>query len=480
MRMSQAVAIALAIVVPLIHLVGVFSAAHAVMKARTPQSSIAWAIGLISFPYLVIPLYWLFGSPGFHAYTARLREGERTHLELAQRIQTAVGLLRGQLDSEDADTQTFLERMTQLPISRGNRIDLLVDGPATFDAILAGIEQAQWYVALEFFIVRDDDLGRRLKEVLIRKARAGVRVYFLCDSIGSLGLRPAYTEALADAGIEFRFFRPDIRGRSRFRINFRNHRKIVVVDGRMAFVGGHNVGDEYLGKDPQFGHWRDTHVRVEGPAVQAVQMTFLVDWYWMTDTIPEFDWMPVAASGGEARILPLASGPNQDIETCRLFMVHAINTARRRLWIASPYFVPDEGFVQALQMAALRGVDVRIMLPQKPDHRAVYLASFSYLRDLIPHGVKIYRYTKGFLHEKAILVDDRWASIGTANVDNRSFRLNFEISMLVFDTPFCHEVARMFERDFADCEIQPADACERRGLFFRLIVRVCRLFAPLS
>ncbi len=478
--MSHALAIILAVIVPLIHLVGVFSAAHAVMRARTPQSSVAWAVGLVSFPYVVIPLYWLFGSPGFHAYTLRLRQGERTHLELAKQIRTAVGRFRGQLGPEDADTQTLLERMTQLPITRGNRIDLLIDGEATFDAILADIEKASQYVTLEFFIVRHDGLGQRLKDVLIRKARAGVRVYFLCDLVGSHGLGAAYIQELTEAGVEFHFFRPDIRGRSRFRINFRNHRKIVVVDGRVAFVGGHNVGDEYLGKNPEFGHWRDTHVRVEGPAVQAAQLTFLVDWYWMTGKVPEFKWTPIAAPKGEAFILSLGSGPNQEIETCRLFMVHATKAARRRLWIASPYFVPDEGFMQDLQAAALRGVDVRIMLPKKPDHWAVYLASFSYMRDLIPHGVKVYRYTKGFLHEKAILVDDRWASIGTANVDNRSFRLNFEISMLVFDREFCRKVAEMFERDFEDCEIQPADACDRRGFFFRLAVQVCRLLAPLS
>ncbi len=249
--MSHAMAVILAVVVPLIHLLGVFSAAHAVMRARTPQSSVAWAIGLISFPYVVIPLYWLFGSPGFHAYAARLREAERSHHGLAKQIRMAVGRFRGQLDPAETATQTFLERLTLLPLTRGNQIGLLVDGQATFDAILARIEQAQRYVLLEFFIVHDDGLGRRLKDALIRKAHAGVKIYFLCDSIGSYHLGAAYTQDLTDAGIEFRFFRPDIRGRSRFRINFRNHRKIVVVDGRVAFVGGHNVGDEYLGKNPE-------------------------------------------------------------------------------------------------------------------------------------------------------------------------------------------------------------------------------------
>jgi len=459
--------------------VGLISAAHAVMKARTPQSSVAWGVGLISFPYLAIPLYWLIGSSGFGIYSARLREAESQHHELAHQIRTAIDQFKGRLEPDEAPTQAFLERLTRLPMTQGNQIDLLVDGKATFDAILADIEEAQRYVAVQFFIVRDDGLGQRLKAALIRKARAGVRVYFLCDAIGSHHLSAAYVRELSEAGVEFHFFKPDVGGPSRFRINFRNHRKIVVVDGRVAFVGGHNVGDEYLGKSPRFGHWRDTHVQVAGPAVMAIQLTFLVDWYWMTGRIAEFDWIPVASPRSRAHIISLASGPNSQIESCRLFMVHAVNTAQRRVWMASPYFVPDEGFVQALQMAALRGVDVRIMLPKHPDHRTVYLASFSYLQDLIPHGVKIYRYTEGFLHEKVILVDDRWASVGTANVDNRSFRLNFELSVLAFDTPFCHDVARMFEDDFTHCELQRADACEERGLFFRLVVRLCRLFAPL-
>ena len=304
-------------------------------------------------------------------------------------------------------------------------------------------------------------------------------VYLLCDWIGSYGLDAAYLAQLQEAGVACEFFKPTVGFPGRFRINFRNHRKIVVVDGRTAFVGGHNVGDEYLGENPEFGHWRDTHVRIEGPAVQAVQLTFLMDWYWMTETIPDFEWTPTPSPEGNVRVISLGTGPNLDIESCRFLMAHAVNSARDRLWMASPYFVPDEGFVQALQMAALRGVDVRIIIPQKSDARIVDLASLSYMRDLASHGVKVYCYRGGFLHEKVFLVDDRWASVGTANVDNRSFRLNFEISTLVFDRMFCDTVGVMFEDDFAQSEELAGDIDEQWSWFRRVAIQTCRLLSPL-
>jgi cardiolipin synthase len=237
------------------------------------------------------------------------------------------------------------------------------------------------------------------------------------------------------------------------------------------------VGDEYLGKDRYFGHWRDTHLALRGPAVQGVQIAFAKDWYWMAGVIPDFNWEPEPTES-DVDVISLETGPDSEIESCRLTMIHVIHSSRKRLWIASPYFVPDEGFVQALLSAAMRGVDVRILLPQKPDHRLVYLASFSYLEDLVPYGVKVYRYTEGFLHQKVWLVDDWLATVGTANVDNRSFRLNFEITMMVFGRSFCQKVETMLKQDFAQSAEQSADVCRQRGRLFRIGVRACRLMAP--
>ena len=271
------------------------------------------------------------------------------------------------------------------------------------------------------------------------------------------------------------------RGRkNRFQVNFRNHRKVVITDGEVAWVGGHNVGDEYLGRDEHIGPWRDTHVRVDGPAVLGIQLGFLEDWHWATKKIPRLNWKPYAADTGTAHALAIPSGPADLQETAELFFLHLINCANKRVWITSPYFVPDRTVVQALKLAALRGVDVRILLPSKPDHLLVYLSSFSYLEELCSTGVRVFRYTPGFLHQKVILVDDDIAGVGTANLDNRSFRLNFELTLVASDVSFNRVTSDMLSSDFErSVEINLSSIAER-SLFFRSIVKLARLTAPIQ
>ena len=269
--------------------------------------------------------------------------------------------------------------------------------------------------------------------------------------------------------------------RNRFQINFRNHRKIVVTDGKAAYVGGHNVGDEYLGKSPRFGHWRDTHVELTGPAVAAVQWSFIEDWNWATGEVLEFPQVhEPAATGGNIPVVVIPTAPADDLPSCTLMFLAAITCARKRLWITSPYFVPDEAVYDALQLAALRGVDVRIMLPNKPDHLLVYLSSFSYLESAEQVGVRFYRYRAGFLHQKVMLIDDDLAAVGTANLDNRSMRLNFELTLMFADRPFAAEVAAMFEADFAKCERATPGDLGRRSVAFRVAVRISRLLSPVQ
>ena len=266
--------------------------------------------------------------------------------------------------------------------------------------------------------------------------------------------------------------------RNHFQINFRNHRKIVVVDGHTAWIGGHNVGDEYLGKGP-LGNWRDTHVKIEGPAVLAAQLAFVEDWHWASDQTPQLKWETQASDSGSANVLVVPSGPADELETAGLMFVHAFNSAEEKIWIASPYFVPDEAVMSALQLAGLRGVDVRILIPDDPDHYMVYLAAFSYFEDASRTGVKIYRYTDGFMHQKAMLLDDRVAAIGTANMDNRSFRLNFEITALLSDSAVVADVVEMFEADFARSTLMQASDYEDKSFWFKLLVRLARLMAPI-
>jgi cardiolipin synthase A/B len=252
-----------------------------------------------------------------------------------------------------------------------------------------------------------------------------------------------------------------------------------VVDGHAAWVGGHNVGDEYLGVDPKFGNWRDTHVRIEGPAALATQLSFVEDWHWATGTLLELDWTPQPSADGSVPVLIVPTGPADELESAGLMFIHAINSAKERIWIASPYFVPDEAVIAALQLAGLRGVDVRILIPAKPDHLLVYMAAFSYFDDAGSTGVKFYRYQDGFLHEKAMLIDHEAATIGTANFDNRSFRLNFEITAVMGGPEFAAQVETMFEQDFARSTPVGKGEYTDRSFPFRLGVRLSRLASPL-
>ncbi|WP_243547262.1 cardiolipin synthase [Pseudodesulfovibrio tunisiensis] len=369
------------------------------------------------------------------------------------------------------------ESLAGLPFIGGNDLELLVDGKATFQAIFRAVRKAEKYVLVQFFIVHDDEIGRRFKTLLMAKASQGVRVHFLYDEIGCHSTPAAYWEELRAAGVDVRPFHTRKGRGNRFQLNFRNHRKIVVVDGHTAFVGGHNVGDEYLGLDERFGHWRDTHVRCSGPAVLGVQVSYAKDWYWAAHELLRLNWSHEPRPGG-ADVLALGTGPGDKLESCSLMYVRAINASRDRIWIASPYFVPDSPVLKALQLAALRGVDVRIMIPEKPDHKIVYWAGFSSLKELDLPGVRVFRYADGFLHQKVFLVDNCLAGVGTANLDNRSFRLNFEITLLVENESFCNEIEQMMKADFNRCiEVGPSEFDDKNAAY-KMLVRCARLLAP--
>jgi cardiolipin synthase len=448
------------------------------MTARTSQGAIAWALCLIMLPYLTLPAYLVFGRGKFMGYVKARRAGDSQIDHLARALEKKMRLFRVR-DEEFDPKHVALEELAEMPFTSHNDATLLINGKATFAAMFAGMEAANDYIIVQFYIINDDNLGRQLKDLLIRKARQGVRVYLLYDEIGSYNLPRAYRRELAEAGVVDLPFRTSKGLRNRFQINFRNHRKIVIADGHVAYVGGLNVGDAYMGKHKRFGPWRDTHVEVRGPVVQAIQFAFLEDWYWATGSVPELDWTPHPAPDENETALCLASDPSDLIETCGLFFLHAINSAKQRLWIASPYFVPDESLMAALQLAAIRGVDVRVMLPEIPDHKLVYLAGFAYIAEAEPAGVKFYRYQPGFMHHKVILVDDDLAAVGTANFDNRSIRLNFELMLVFADKPFAATVHEMLEKDFANCRQTTAEELASRPFVFRMAVSVARLLAPI-
>jgi cardiolipin synthase len=462
------------------HVLGLVSSIHAVMTARTSQGSIAWAISLNTFPYVAVPAYWFLGRSRFAGYITARKDTDAGSLQTFQQIRDDVADYC-MSDGKMTGAGFAAEALADFPFLCGNDLELLIDGDATFESILSGIAAAQNYILFQFFIVKDDGLGRRVKAALLSKAAQGVKIYFIYDEVGSKSLPESYKKELANAGVEVYAFNTRKGKGNRFQLNFRNHRKVVVVDGHTSWVGGHNVGDEYLGKDPKFGHWRDTHLRIKGPAALAAQLSFAEDWNWATDRkLSTLNWQPASVEPNDTWVLMVPSSPADEYETAALMFLHAINSAQERIWIASPYFVPDDAIVSALQLAGLRGVDVRILIPDMPDHLLVYLAAFSYFDEASLTGAKIYRYTDGFLHEKAMLIDDHTATVGTANFDNRSFRLNFEITAVVLNSSFAAEVEKMFIDDFENTRLMTRDEIEGKSFWFKLAVRIARLTSPVQ
>jgi len=469
-----------AIAYALLELGGIAAAVHAILNARSSQGSIAWAISLIAMPAIAVPLYLIFGRNRFLGYVKARRDLDNRIAEEIQSLTiTAEGYAETANNADGRDLDA-LEKLALMAFTGGNKLELLVDGEAIFAAMFDTIERARHYVLVQFFIVRDDQIGRQMQQLLARKSSQGVRVYFLYDEIGSYSLPGKYIDECRQAGIEIRAFRTRQGRFNRFQVNFRNHRKTVVVDGETAFIGGANLGDEYLGRDPKIGDWRDTYVQISGPAVTATQIIFVEDWNWASGRlIEQLNWSSSAIPNSTTTALALPSGPADKLESCNLMFLRAINAAKDRFWIASPYFVPNAEIVAALQLAGLRGVDVRILLPANPDHLLVHLASFDYIRRTGSDNVRFFRYTEGFMHQKVFLVDDFAAGIGTANLDNRSFRLNFELTLLVACETFAGDVQTMLEKDFAAAEPVEADEINLRGLGFRLASKSAGLLSPI-
>ena len=470
----------ISIVVTLFYILGILSSINAVMTARTSQGAIAWVVSLITFPFVTVPAYWVFGNSRFNGYaTARNSSNTKVQSGLKEILE---GLDPYRLEESKISTAgVAAEKLADLPFLKKNSVQLLIDGKATFGSILEGIDSAASYILFQFYIVHDDEIGHKIKEHLTSKSKEGVKIYFLYDEIGSHDLPDSYKEDLQKAGVEIRSFHTQKGLGNRFQLNFRNHRKIIVVDGKTAWVGGLNIGDEYLGRDPKVGNWRDTHMKITGPAAIAVQVSFLEDWYWSTEQlIPEVTWTPTPAAEGNSDILIVPSGPADKLETATLMFLHTINSAKERIWIATPYFVPDDAILSALQLAGLRGIDVRILIPDKADNLLVNLSFYTYFDDASLTGVQFFRYTDGFLHEKVMLIDHDAATVGTANFDNRSFRLNFEITGLVLDPSFAEEIEAMFIDDFTRSREMTKSDTENQSFWFKLATRLARLTSPVQ
>lgn len=462
-----------------LEILGLLFAVRAVLKTRTAQGAIAWSIALVTIPVVAVPFYLVFGRSRFQGYVEAIRAQSVERIEDMQQNLDRIRAFCRSLPGHWEGDLRVLNRLGRTPCTAGNHVELLVDGAACFDAIFAAIARAQRYVLVQFYVLRDDVIGRQFQAALLERARAGVQVYVLYDEIGSFSLSDSYLDELRAAGVQVSAFQTTRGRQNRFQLNFRNHRKVVVVDGRMAFTGGLNVGDEYMGRSPRFGHWRDTQVLLEGPSVQAVQAAWMADWYWATRARPELEWDPHPSPRGDVPVFVLATGPADLDARLQLFFMQCLSVARRRAWFANPYFVPDGPVFETMRLAAMRGVDVRLLLPAKNDSKTIELASLSFLGAAERAGIQTLLYQDGFLHQKVMLIDDALSSVGSANLDNRSMRLNFELTTLVVDQDFATRVESMLQKDFARARPVTAAEVDARGWPFRFAVRAARLLSPI-
>ena len=438
-------------------LIGIFVARAAITTARTPQGAAAWVVFLVSFPLLALPAFAVFGG------VSRLSFGRAGH-----DVQALAKPELGRLDS-------FANLAANSPTT-GNTVKLLVDGQATFDAIFAAIDAAEREILVQFYIIRSDAIGHSLKERLIQAARRGVKVRVLCDMIGSLFLGFSYVRELQAEGIEIHGIPGPHRALGRVGVNFRNHRKAVVIDGSLGFTGGINVGQEYIDGGKKFESWRDTHLSIKGPMVVQLRDIFAFDWEAVTGKkLPVLQSKAPSDAIGGQRGLVMGFGPTDRLERGSLLLCGLVNLARHRLWIATPYLVPHTDLLTALQLASLRGVEVRILIPEPFDNIIAWYASRNAARSLKEAGIQVCAYQPGFMHSKVMLIDDDIASVGTVNLDIRSALINFEQTALIEDPAFAAEIAAMLEEDFS----KSLPVAIPGPWHVRLLAPVARLFGPI-
>ncbi|MEG0857149.1 MAG: cardiolipin synthase [Terrisporobacter sp.] len=369
------------------------------------------------------------------------------------------------------------------PFTVNNKVEVFVDGNEKFLNLIKDIKNAKDHIHLEYFIIKDSEIGRKIKSELIKKSQEGVRIRVIYDDVGCwrFWFHRKFFDEMRGYGIEIR---PYLKGKITIpiggQLNYRNHRKIVVIDGKIGYTGGINIGDEYIGKNKKFGYWRDTHIKVEGTSVYMLQMIFLTDWYYNTkEVLLEERFFPKFKNIGNSMLQIVASGPDSDWESMHYAYFYAICQAKKSIYIETPYFIPDESLLKALKCAALSGVELKILFPKIADHKIVNTASYSYFDDILKSGGEVYLYNKGFLHSKLIIIDDFMASTGSANMDLRSFKLNFEVNAFIYDKTVINEMKKDFFEDLQNSEILDKELFENRSMIHKMKESISRLFSPI-
>ena len=365
--------------------------------------------------------------------------------------------------------------------TQDNNVDLFFTGKEKFDSLLESLDRAKNYIHIQYYIFKSDEIGTKVLDILTKKAKEGVEVKLLVDGMGGRNLSKKSLKVLKDAGGEVAIFFPPFVPLISIRINYRNHRKICIVDGKEAYVGGFNIGDEYLGKSKKFGNWQDTHIKIMGSAVSSLQWRFYLDWRFASKNELKAcqSYLPEVESSNNVGVQIVTSGPDSKWPNIKDGYLKMISNARDKVYIMTPYFILDDSILEALRVAGLSGVDVRVMIPNKPDHLFVYWASLSYIGELLPAGVKFYTYEKGFLHSKVIISDDFISSVGTANLDIRSFKLNFEVNAFIYDENINLKLTERFIDDLSNCKEITEEIYYNRSNYVKIKESISRLLSPI-
>lgn len=464
----------------------VFSLLIIFFQRRNPTTVWAWLLLLYFIPVLGFVLYLILGQNFRRERMFKMKEIEG-EIKYAVRRQEE-SIYRKKLRLRDPELDRFKRLIlynlneAEAVLTDNNDIRIFTDGREKFQTLLSEMDHARNYIHVQYYIIKNDELWKEIEEVLVRKARQGVEVRVLFDSMGCRGMRHSDWARLEKAGIKTAEFFPALLGKLQLRVNYRNHRKIVVIDGRIGFVGGFNVGREYIGKDKKFGYWRDTHVCIEGSAVTSLAMRFVLDWNYaarenlfLEDRLFE---LPTYVRNGRDPVQIISSGPDSKSQEIRNNYLRLIHMARKNIYIQTPYFIPDDDIRDALEIATKSGIDVRIMIPCKPDHPFVYWATYSYLGEMVEAGARCYTYDNGFLHAKCMCVDGLVTCMGTANMDIRSFSLNFEVNAVIYSARTTGRLMEAFENDIAKSTLITRKKYEQRDFVIRIKEQFCRLLSP--
>ena len=447
-----------------------------ILDNRNPVKTMAWILILMFLPLVGLVFYFFFGRS-----TRRERIiSKKTYNRLMKK---PIAEYLAQENSSYPQTyvrliELFKETNQALPFE-GNRMEIFTEGYAKLQALIQQLYRAKHHIHMEYYIIEDDAVGRLIRDVLIDKAREGVEVRVVYDDVGCWHVPGSFFEEMKNAGIEVRAFLKVRFPLFTSKVNYRNHRKIVVIDGRIGFVGGMNLAERYL-RGFAWGEWRDTHIMIEGKAVHGLQTAFLLDWYFVDSTlITSSRYFPRIESCGDSMAQIVTSDPIGPWKEIMQGLVMAISQAQKYFYIQTPYFIPDESLHEMLKIAVLSGVKVKIMIPSKPDHPFVYRATEYFAKDIVEYGAEVYMYQNGFLHSKVMVVDDEIVSVGTANMDVRSFKLNFEINAFIYDRDVAEELIANFDEDQKNCIRATHDYFAKQSKWRKFKQAFSRLLSPI-